>query len=53
MITGRLDKSCGSSQLDKEAVEVLTRASPFPRPPSELTDLEFSFSLPIRFQIKK
>ncbi|MEI9899003.1 MAG: TonB family protein [Hyphomicrobium sp.] len=53
MITGRLDRSCGSSQLDKEAVEVLSRASPFPRPPSGLTDLSFNFALPIRFQIKK
>ncbi len=53
VITGRLDRSCGSSQLDKEAVEVLNRASPFPRPPTELADLSFNFSLPIRFQIKK
>lgn len=53
VITGRLDKSCGSTLLDKEAVEVLSRASPFPRPPSDLTSLSFNFRLPIRFQMKK
>lgn len=53
VITGRLERSCGSSMLDKEAVEVLNRASPFPRPPSDLADLSFNFALPIRFQIKK
>ena len=53
VITGRLDKSCGSTMLDKEAVEVLSRASPFPRPPSDLTELSFNFALPIRFQMKK
>lgn len=53
MIEGRLQKSCGSTLLDKEAVEVLSRASPFPRPPSDLTNLTFNFALPIRFQIKK
>jgi protein TonB len=53
VITGKLQKSCGHSMLDKEAVAVLSRASPFPRPPSDLTNLEFNFALPIRFQIKK
>jgi periplasmic protein TonB len=53
VITGRLQKSCGSAPLDKEAVEVLSRASPFPRPPSDLTALSFNFSLPVRYQIKK
>ncbi|MCK9909844.1 energy transducer TonB, partial [Microbacteriaceae bacterium K1510] len=53
VVTGKLQKSCGSTMLDKEAVEVLSRASPFPRPPSDMTDVSFSFALPIRFQIKK
>jgi protein TonB len=53
VIEGRLQRSCGSTQLDKEAIDVLNRASPFPRPPSDLTALSFNFSLPIRFQIKK
>jgi protein TonB len=49
IIEGRLEKSCGSAPLDKEAVEVLNRASPFPRPPSDLADLEFTFTMPVRF----
>ena len=53
VITGKLLKSCGHTMLDNEAVEVLNRASPFPRPPSDLTELSFNFALPIRFQIKK
>jgi outer membrane biosynthesis protein TonB len=39
--------------LDQEALDVLGRASPFPRPPTDLADLSFNFALPIRFQIKK
>lgn len=52
VINSRLDKSSGSELLDKEAIEVLSRASPFPQPPSDVTGLTFSFSLPYQFRIK-
>lgn len=53
VIASQLVGSSGSELLDKEAVEVLTRASPFPRPPSDVTNLTFHFTLPIQFRIKR
>ncbi len=53
VISAHLDKGSGSELLDQEAIEVLNRASPFPRPPSDLTELTFNFSLPIQFRIKR
>jgi protein TonB len=52
VIAVHLDDSSGSNLLDQEAIEVLSRASPFPRPPSDVTDLTISFSMPIQFRIK-
>lgn len=52
VVVSHLDKSSGSDLLDQEAIEVLARASPFPRPPSDNTGSTFSFSMPIQFRIK-
>jgi len=53
VIAAHLDRSSGSELLDKEAVEVLSRASPFPQPPSDTPGLTFNFALPIQFRIKR
>ena len=53
VISAQLDKSSGSDLLDKEALEVLNRASPFPQPPSDVPDVSISLSLPIQFRIKR
>jgi len=53
VIATHLEKSSGSALLDQEAIEVLSRASPFPQPPSDMAELSFSFSLPIQFRIKR
>jgi protein TonB len=53
VISAHLDKSSGSSLLDEEAIEVFTRASPFPTPPTDQQELTFSFSQPIQFRIKR
>lgn len=52
VISSHLDKSSGSELLDREAIEVLTRASPFPPPPMDVTNHTFRFSVPIQFHIK-
>lgn len=52
MVAARLEKSCGSTVLDEEAIEMLKRASPFPRPPSDVTDVKINFTIPVRFQMK-
>ncbi len=53
VISAHLDKSSGSDLLDKEALEVLNRASPFPQPPSDVPDVSISLSLPIQFRIRR
>ncbi len=53
VIAVHLDKSSGSDLLDQEAIDVLSRASPFPRPPSDATDVTFNFAQPIQFRIKR
>jgi protein TonB len=53
VISSHLDKSSGSDLLDKEAIEVLSRASPFPPPPSDVPNLTINLTLPIQFRIKR
>jgi protein TonB len=53
VIATHLDKSSGSNLLDQEAIEVLTRASPFPTPPPDVTETTFNFAQPIQFRIKR
>jgi periplasmic protein TonB len=53
VIETRLDQSSGSDLLDKEAIEVLNRASPFPQPPSDVPNVTFQLTLPIQFRIKR
>jgi protein TonB len=53
VIESQLVQSSGSDLLDKEAIEVLERASPFPTPPSEMPNITIKLSLPIQFRIKR
>ncbi len=53
LISAHLNKSSGSELLDREAIEVFSRASPFPAPPPDVADLTMTFSLPIQFRIKR
>jgi protein TonB len=53
VISTHLDQSSGSELLDKEAIEVLNRASPFPTPPSDVPNLTINLTLPIQFRIKR
>lgn len=53
VISAQLDKGSGYDLLDKEAIEVLNRASPFPAPPSDMPSLTISLTQPIQFRIKR
>ena len=53
VIESKLIHSSGSDLLDKEAIEVLERASPFPTPPSDMPNITIKLSLPIQFRIKR
>lgn len=52
VIRAEVIKPSGSELLDDEALETLNRASPFPTPPSEVTDHTIRFTLPIQFKFK-
>jgi protein TonB len=52
VVGSRIVTSSGSPALDKEALELAKRASPFPPPPHELAGDQINLSVPIRFNIK-
>jgi periplasmic protein TonB len=52
IVASRVLRHSGSSFLDAEAIAVLQRASPLPRPPAEITGELFPLTLPIQFRIK-
>ena len=52
VVASRVLQPSGSSSLDEEAIAVLQRASPLPRPPVEMTGELFPLTLPIQFRIK-
>jgi len=52
VVASRVLRHSGSSFLDEEAIAVLQRASPLPRPPAEITGEFFPLTLPIQFRIK-
>ena len=47
-----LVQSSGAAELDQEALAMLTRAQPMPRPPDRVTSSQLSFVVPIRFNIR-
>jgi periplasmic protein TonB len=53
VVASRVLQHSGSSSLDQEAMAVLKRANPLPRPPAELTGELFALILPIQFRIKE
>ena len=48
----RIVQSSGSPELDQEALAMLTRAQPVPRPPNRVPSSELSFTVPVRFNIR-
>lgn len=48
----RVLKGSGSSLLDEEALEMLSRASPLPLPPDDAPDGMLNLSIPIQFNIR-
>ena len=52
VVASRIVKSSGSATLDKETLDLVQRAQPFPPPPSELPGSQISLTVPIRFNIR-
>lgn len=52
LISKRLVSSSGSSLLDSEALDMLTRAEPLPQPPTDIAGEVFTLAMPIRFRLR-
>jgi protein TonB len=52
LLASRIVQSSGSAALDQETLEMLTRAQPMPRPPGDMKELQLSFVVPVRFNIR-
>jgi len=50
VLTSRIVHSSGSEALDEEALALLKRAAPLPRPPAGVSDNRLSFVVPIRYR---
>jgi protein TonB len=48
----RIVQSSGAPELDQEALAMLARAQPVPRPPNRVSTSELSFVVPVRFNIR-
>jgi protein TonB len=49
VVSSQVVKSSGSSVLDAAALALVKRASPFPPPPSDLSDSDLSIAVPVRY----
>ena len=52
VIDSRVQRSSGVAALDEEALALLRRAQPFPKPPKEFQGDSVPVSLPLRFNLK-
>jgi protein TonB len=50
--SSRIVQSSGSADLDQEALAMLARAQPVPRPPDRIPTRELSFLVPVKFTIR-
>jgi protein TonB len=52
VISTALVRGSGSRTLDDETMALVHRAEPFPRPPADARDSQFSFTVPVRFSAR-
>ena len=53
VVSANVLESSGDSAYDEAALSMIRRSDPVPRPPAELTDDTFSFTLPVKFDKPK
>jgi protein TonB len=49
LLSSRIIRSAGSPVLDAAALDLLSRAQPFPEPPAGIADAQLSITVPIRY----
>ncbi len=52
VMSSRIVTTSGSPALDREALEMIKRAQPFPPPPAALPGTEVSLTVPVRFNMR-
>lgn len=52
VVSSSLIQSSGSAALDRETLDLLQRAQPLPIPPNDVPGTQFSFNVPVRFDLK-
>jgi protein TonB len=52
VMSSRVVTTSGSPALDREALEMIRRAQPFPPPPAALSGTEVSLTVPVRFNMR-
>ena len=52
LVDSHLVRSSGAAALDEEALALLRRAQPFPKPPAELGGGQVGLTVPVRFNLK-
>jgi len=52
VISARVARSSGNSELDQAALDMVRRASPVPAPPPEIARSRMSLSLPVQFSLR-
>lgn len=52
VLASRLERSCGVSELDREAVSLPKRASPLPKPPEDKSGDTLELVVPVEYFLK-
>jgi protein TonB len=52
LVSGRVVRGSGFAELDAEALAMLHRAQPFPRPSAEVSGSTFPFTAPMRYYLR-
>jgi periplasmic protein TonB len=52
LLRSSIVQSSGSPALDQETLEMLARAQPLPKPPSDTPNRALSFIVPVRFNVR-
>jgi len=52
VLSAKVQRSSGDSELDQAAIDMVMRSSPVPAPPPEIARPRMSLSLPVQFSIR-
>jgi protein TonB len=52
VLSSNIVRSSGHAELDREALDMLRRAQPFPTPPAELPGQQFPYTAPMRYYLR-